>query len=60
MKTPSSVAELEQMSDSLQAAHDEAQVKLQDAQAEYNEASAALVKFRKKYGRVLQMMREDE
>lgn len=44
----------------LQAAYDEAHVISQDAKAECEKAAAELVEFNNKYGRVLQMMREDE
>ena len=60
MKSPATVKEMVQMQGDLQAAHDDAQVRLHDAKAEYNKACAALVTFNDKYGRVLQMMREDE
>lgn len=60
MMKPTSVKEMEQMQGTLQAAYDAALKSSQDAQEELKKAKFELVEFNNKYGRVLQMMREDE
>lgn len=55
-----SVADLQKKQGELQETFEKSQKSLQDAKAGYDKAKAELVAFNNKFGRVLQMMREDE
>ena len=54
-----SITKIQIEQDGLQAEFEQAQKILQDATVEYKEIKTRLVKFNNKYGRVLQMMKED-
>lgn len=52
--------EAQEMQDKLQSEFEAAQAALGNARAEYTQAKQRLVDFNSRYGRVLQMIREDE
>ncbi len=52
----STIAELQEEQETLQAAHDKAQASFQSARKRYGKAKDALVAFNTKYGRMLKLV----
>ena len=59
MSDPQSVADMQKQQEKLQFEFNNAQKAIQNAVEEYKEVKAALVKFNDKYGRIIQIINEE-